>query len=105
MVIGILAVAGAANYLHTVQETQNREAESYLQTLRQAALAYRETWNAYPTALAQVPQAMVPSVTDRSSHWVYTFSGTNPAQWTTPTATSKDDGRQITIQESGTIVR
>lgn len=103
VVIGILATVGVISYTQTVQQAQNREADSYLQTLRQAALAYHETWNAYPTKLAQVPQAMVPADTDQSSHWMYTFGGADEKQWTTPTATSKDDGRQRQILQNGTI--
>ncbi len=103
VVIGILATVGVISYTQTIQQARNREADSYLQTLRQAALAYHETWNAYPTTVAQVPQAMVPANADQSSHWRYTFGGTNPAQWTTPTATSKDDARQRQILQNGTI--
>lgn len=105
VVIGILAVVGAVNYTRTVEEARDREAESYLQALRQAALAYRETWSAYPTTLAQVPQVFVSPATETSSHWTYTFGQTtDPRQWTTPTATAKVGGRQIAMQENGTTI-
>ena len=103
IVAGILATVAMVNYTHTVQQARNQDADSYLQALRRAAEAYHETWNAYPTTLTQVPQVFVPTPADQSSHWVYAFGGADATQWTTPTATSKDDGRQRQILANGAI--
>ncbi|MBI4226797.1 MAG: prepilin-type N-terminal cleavage/methylation domain-containing protein [Candidatus Omnitrophica bacterium] len=103
IVIGILAAIGGISYTHSVREAHDRDAVAYLHVLRHAALAYRESWNAYPTALAQVPEAMVPAATQASSRWTYGFSGADPTQWTLPTATEKSGAGQLQILENGTI--
>lgn len=103
VVVGILAVIGGIGYTHSLRDAHERDAVAYLQVLRQAALAYRQTWNAYPTSINQVPEAMAPPVTQTSSRWTYTFSRTDPTQWTLPTATEKSGAGQRQILENGTI--
>lgn len=103
VVIGILAVVGAVNYTRTAEEARDREATGYLQALRQAALAYRETWNAYPTVPDQVPQVFVPRPADQSSRWIYGFRFSDTSQWTTPAAQSKTGTRRLQVHQDGTI--
>ena len=103
VVIGVLAVVSAVNYTHTAAQARDREAASYLQALRQAALAYHETWNAYPTLLAQVPAVMVPRPADQTSRWIYGFTLSDTTQWTTPAAQSKTNTRRLEIAQDGTI--
>lgn len=103
VVVGILAVIGTINYRQSVREAHDREAIAYLQVLRQAALAYYQTWHTYPTDVDQVPEAMVPPDTQTSSRWAYSFSGADPTAWTLPTADEKNGNGFAQILENGTI--
>lgn len=105
VIVGILAAIALPNYLHSRQQAFDREAQSYLQLLRQAARAYFEQWNSYPTSLEAIPQVMVPAADDASSHWIYALylsSGATP--WYFPTADRKSGGRRIQIQQDGTFI-
>ena len=96
VIIGILATVALAGYGEMRQQALRREADAYLQLMRQAALAHYQRWRVYPTSLNDLrPQAGAPSViqvpeqANRLSSWAYCYASANPAQWSAPRALFK----------------
>lgn len=88
LVVSMLAVVALVQFSTARQEALDREAKSYLQLLRQAAKAYRQQWNVYPTNIGQVP-TQVARKCHTTSWWAYCYQPEGADPWSRPRALLK----------------
>lgn len=98
VILGILASVGLANYSKTMQKAQDKEAETYVQLLAQAAETYRQEKNFFPVSIGDLnPAPNLPAKGNTTSRWAYGYianAATPPPSvvWPEPVALLKNPG-------------